>query len=155
MKEVERKLLKITKSKNLKEFLVKLIFGEDFNLPIRLLETKVEAQGKEVLDLANAIELIERYNAFEGKKLAEVVRYLHHKGLIMEIKFGREDSPVVYIKPPYWTNQASNSNTKKRGRKFTKKELEDMIKQIKFALSSLNPNELSVNEFNEVRAWWD
>jgi hypothetical protein len=30
-----------------------------------------------------------------------------------------------------------------------------MIKQIKFALSSLNPNELSVNEFNEVRAWWD
>jgi site-specific DNA-adenine methylase len=72
----------------------------------------------------------------------------------MEVCFGREGSPVIYIDPPYWTHQASNNNNK-IGRKFTEEERKDMIQQIKFTLSSLKPDELSVNNFGTVRAWWD
>src|SRR2546426_7612717 len=87
--EKTKKLLEATESDNVTEFLVKLVYGENFNLPARLLDTKVEARGERVLDLANAIEKIDSYNEFRGKQVAEAVRYLHNNGYVMEAKFGR------------------------------------------------------------------
>src|SRR5438093_13146884 len=84
--EKTKKLLEATESENVTEFLVKLVYGEDFNLPVRLLDTKIEAHGERVLDLANAIEKIDSYNEFRGHKVAEVVRSLHREGYIMEAK---------------------------------------------------------------------
>ncbi len=42
----------------------------------------------------------------------------------MEAKFGREGSPVLYINPPYWTNQASNwvKREEYSPRKYTENE---------------------------------
>jgi hypothetical protein len=156
-REVTGKLLEATDSKNVTEFLVKLIYGEDFNLPTRMLETKVEAAGYRVLELADAIENVESYNDFRGKYLAETLRYLHNKGYIMEAKFGREGSPVLYVNPPYWENQASNY-VQKQGytpRKYTDNERETMYTAIERKLKSLEPDELDRTEYYGVRAWWD
>src|SRR2546428_2652748 len=84
--EKTKKLLEATESENVTEFLVKLVYGEDFYLPVRLLDTKIEAHGQNVLDLAKAIEKIDSYNDFRGRQVAKAVRSLHNDGYIMEAK---------------------------------------------------------------------
>ena len=150
-----KKLLEVTESNTVTEFLVKLVYGEDFHLPARLLDTKIESRGEDVLNLADAIEKIELYNNFRGKKLAEEIRYLHHKGYIMDAKFGRGASPVIYINPPYWAHQASNYNGKSQGRKYSDYERNQMLDEIKKRLKRLDPDELYETDFYGVRAWWD
>src|SRR2546426_11602769 len=76
--EKTKRLLEATESDNVTEFLVKLVYGEDFNLPVRLLDTKIEAHGQRVLDLAKAIEKIDSYNDFRGRQVADGVRSLHN-----------------------------------------------------------------------------
>jgi len=152
-----KKFLESTESENVTEALVKMIYGEDFCLPIRLSDTQADARGERVLDLANAIEKIDSYNEFRGHKVAEVVRSLHREGYIMEAKFGREGSPVLYINPPYWENQASNY-VRKEGyspRKFQDEEREKMYLAIGQALHETKPDELGIDQFGYVRAWWD
>ena len=155
--EKTKKLLDATESDNVTEFLVKLVYGEDFNLPVRLLGTKVEAHGERVLDLANAIEKIDSYNEFRGKQVASVVRSLHNRGYIMEAKFGREGSPVLYLQPPYWENQASNYVRKEEHspRKYAEEERARMYRAIKQTLEETSPDELDVDHLGYVRAWWD
>src|SRR5437867_3464829 len=154
--EKTKKLLEATESENVTEFLVKLVYGEDFNLPVRLLDTKVEAHGQRVLDLANAIEKIDSYNEFRGGNVAKAVRSLHHEGYIMEAKFGREGSPVLYINPPYWENQASNYLRKEgySSKKYTEEERGQMYGAIRETLGETSPDELDVDNLGYVRAWW-
>jgi hypothetical protein len=158
--EVEKKLLEATNSNNPYEFAIKLIYGDLFDLPIRITNAIVMAYGKEgVENLINAIELIESYNNFKGKELAKVLRELHNKGLIMDLGFGREDSPVVYVKPPYWTHQASNYQGEPEDtRRITDEERKEMFKEIMEKLNELSPDEIYIKDastFPKVRAWWD
>jgi hypothetical protein len=148
------KLLEATKSSTVIEFLVKLVYGEDFHLPARLLDTKIEAHGKQVLDLADAIEQIQSYNNFRGPKLACQLQYLHQKGYVMDAKFGREGSPVIYINPPYWTHQASNSR-ERNGRAYSQIEYQHMKNEILRSLKRLEPDELDDTGLYGIRAWWD
>lgn len=156
-KELTEKLLEATDSKNVTEFMVKLIYGEDHYLPVRLLDTKVGAYGERVLELADAMENIESYNDFRGKETAEALRYLHNQGYVMEAKFGREYSPVLYVNPPYWRHQASNYVKKEGDHEYayTHEERELMYKTIEKKLKALEPDELDRYEAYGVRAWWD
>jgi len=154
-KRITEKLLEATVSKTVTEFLVKLVYGEDFHMPARLLDTKVEASGSRVLELADAVEKIEAYNSFRGKALAQAIRCLHHEGAVMSVSFGREGSPVVYVSPPYWTNQASNYNSKDPQRKYTDEERAKKYREINSTLGKLEPDELDLTEPYGVRAWWD
>ena len=167
-KENTKKLLEATKARNVTEAMVKLVFGEDFALPVRLLNTQIEASGREVLELAEAISLIENYNNFVGSEVAKIVKRLHEEGLIMEARFGREGSPVLYIQPPYWEHQASN-NGSNHGRRFSDQERREMFIRIREELAKAEPDELGFTRLlekgcyyedlpedpHEVRAWWD
>ena len=151
---VTQRILEATESRNVTEFLVKLVYGEDFHLPARLLDTKIDAHGQHVLELADAIEQIQSYNNFRGPKLACQLQYLHHKGYVMGAKFGREGSPVIYLSPPYWSNQASNSNDE-NGRQYSETERTVMRNEIMKSLKRLDPDELEDTGLFGVRAWWD
>ena len=156
-KEITKKLLDATDSRNTTEFLVKMIYGEDHYLPVRLLDTKVEAYRQRVPELADAIENVESYNNFRGKYLAEALRYLHNKGYVSSVKFGSEGSPVCYVEPSYWNHQASNY-VKKEGYEetpYTEAERNMMYNAIERKLKSLDPHELDRTEYSGVRAWWD
>ncbi len=127
-------------------------------MPARMLNYQVEAHGKGVLELADAIEKIDSYNEFRGKDVAEAVRYLHNKGYVMEAKFGREGSPVLYINPPYWNNQCSNFVEDPYNRdhfKYSDKERESMYSSIPRTLKKYKPDELDRTDYSGVRAWWD
>ncbi len=136
LKRITEKLLEASESKTVTEFLVKLVYGEDFCLPARLLDTKIEVHGKLV---------------------ADAVRSLHNQGYVMEAKFGREGSPVLYVQPPYWENQASNYVRKEEHspRKYAEEERARMYRAIKQTLGETSPDELDVDHLGYVRAWWD
>lgn len=151
---VTEKILDATESRNVTEFLVKLVYGEDFHLPARLLDTKIDAHGQRVLELADAIEQIQSYNNFRGPDLACQLQYLHQKGYIMNARFGREGSPVIYIKPPYWTNQASNGQRDSK-RPYSEAERNEMKTEILKSLKRLDPDELNDTGLYGIRAWWD
>jgi len=154
------------------DLFVKLIYGEDFDLPIRILCAEPE-RTRDILGLADAIGLIKNYNDFEGRKVAATLRKLHKKGVIETAIFGREFSPVLYIYPPYWTSQKSNASDeeKKRPRRFTIEERQQMFKTIISELQKNDPDELwaedclkkriDIDNIEElyvecrVRAWWD
>jgi hypothetical protein len=150
---ITKSLLAATDSNNVTEFLVKLIYGENFNLPARLLDTKIEASGPRVLELADAIEQIESYRNFRGPDLACQLQYLHYKGCIMEARFGRENSPVLYVKAPYWTHQASNGRDYVQ-RRYSESEYDAIKTEILKSLKRLRPDELDEAEAYGIRAWW-
>jgi hypothetical protein len=151
---ITNSLLQATESATVTEFLVKLVYGEDFHMPARLLDTKIDAHGQRVLELADAIEQIQSYNNFRGPQLACQLQYLHQRGCVMDARFGREASPVIYLNPPYWTNQASN-NTQGEGRPYSKLERDVMKNEILKSLKRLQPDELDYTEPYGIRAWWD
>ncbi len=156
-REITKKLLEATESENTYEFLVKIIYGEDFSLPVRLLDTKAEAYGEHVPKLIEAVRLVDSYNEFVGEDVADALKYLHEKGCISTLKFGRENSPCAYISIPYFENQASNY-VEREGyspRKFTDYERQGMYKVIERTLQPTKPDEYDVDSSGYVRAWWD
>jgi len=154
-KKVTQSLLEATESKTVTEFLVKLVYGEDFFMPARLLDTKIEASGRGVLELADAVEKVHSYNNFRGRSLGKALRALHDRGLVMHVRFGREGSPVCYVNPPYWTNQASNHQSKDEQRRYTDEERTRMYREITSTLRKTKPDELDTTASYGVRAWWD
>ncbi len=154
-KEITGKLLETTGSRNTSDFLVKLIFGEDHCMPVRLLDTQAEAYGSRVPELIEAVRLVRAYNNFRGDEVADALKGLHERGCISSVKFGREGSPVVYVGVPYWTNQASNYDNKDVRRQYDDKERKAMYSAIKDGLQPTDPDEYDIDQFGEVRAWWD
>src|SRR6266571_1866210 len=60
LKRITEKLLEASESKTVTEFLVKLVYGEDFCLPARLLDTKIEVHGERVLEIARMYRAIKQ-----------------------------------------------------------------------------------------------
>lgn len=134
--KMTRSLLDASESSNVTEFLVNLIYGTNFQT--RLQDAKVVARGPQILELADALEPIQWYGNFRGPALACQLQYLYHRGYLAEARFGREKSPVVYLKPSYW-NQQTQGNLAK-------------VETVK-SLMRLKPNHLESNAY-EIGAWW-
>ena len=134
---ITKSLLAATNSDNVTELLVGLMYGTNFQ--DRLQDAKVEAHGQQILELADAIEHIEWYGKFRGPALACQLQYLFHKGYLAEARFGREHSPVVYVKPPNWNRLRYDSPIK--------------VELVK-SLRRLNPDRMSELEACGIRAQW-
>jgi hypothetical protein len=141
--------------KNSLELAIRVIYGDVFGLPVRLLHAKTDETIK-IEELANAIELVESYNKFSGKKVADTLRKMHDEGLIMSAKFGREFSPVLYVTIPFWTNQSTKHVHDKDKRRLSPGERESMRQRIVEILQEAMPDELGGGHHGwEIRAWWD
>jgi hypothetical protein len=133
-----KSLLSATNTNNVTEFLVGLMYGTNFQT--RLKDMKVEVRGTEILELADALESVEWYGSFRGPALACQLQYLYHKGYLAEARFGREVSPVIYVKSPYWNRLTQESPVK--------------IEIVK-SLRRLNPNYMDESVAHGIRARWD
>lgn len=167
MSEKVKRLLRVLGAKNLTEVGVKLLNPELFGLPPVFQKATLHLEGKQVEEFIQAIRLV-AWNRFDGERVAEVIRRLHEKGLIMELEYAGDE---IRITPPFWTSQASNyKGDPKKGRKLTDEERRSMFYQIKATLADANPDELDFEEtfgnlyedlpdgelvHFHVRAWWD
>lgn len=134
---ITKSLLSATNTTNVTEFLVSVMYGTDFQ--DRLQDVKIEAHGQQILELADALEHIQWYGKFRGPTLACQLQYLFHKGYLAEARFGREHSPVVYVKPPYWNRLTYDSPVK--------------VELVK-TLRRLKPNHMDESETYGIRAQW-
>jgi hypothetical protein len=135
---ITKSLLSVTNTNNVTEFLVGVMYGTNFHN--RLKDAKVNAQGKEILELADAVERIEWYGNFRGPALACQLQYLYNKGYIAHARFGREDSAVVYLKPSAWTGQTLENPARV---------------EIVRSLRRLDPDVMDESDTDGIRAWWD
>lgn len=132
---------------------VRLGFGDDFGLDFRSLSFRTEAL---TTDEAQAVMRLINYEEFDGVKVAEAIGHL--KGKIEAYEFGRENSPVLYVKFPYWTHQREGSV---KGRSGTR--IEDAGNDLFVAqLEDMLVSKLGASEFGAVltdkrmiRVWWD
>jgi hypothetical protein len=135
--EITKSLLATTNANNVTEFLVGMVYGTNFQE--RLEDVKIEARGPEVLELADALENIQWYESFRGPALSCQLQYLYHKGYVTHVRFGKEYSPVVYVKPPY-CNQSIQEGLVK----------DEIVKSLK----RLNPDRIDESERYWIRASW-
>ena len=86
------------------------------------------------------------YNDFGGRKV--VCALTKHINAIQEIRFGREYSPVMYVRPRMFD---------KHYRKLQGAAKRSRLASLLRLLKSLNADECwEVNpETHEIRAWWD
>jgi hypothetical protein len=135
---ITKSLLSATSTNNVTEFLVGVMYGTNFQ--DRLQDMKVEARGQQILELADALEHIQWYGKFSGPALACQLQYLYHKGYVSGARFGREYSPVVYVKSPYWNKLTYDSPAKV-----------EVVKSLK----RLNPGHIDESEAHGIRAQWE
>ena len=143
---------KDTRLQNAIEF-VRLGFGDDFGLGFRSLYFRTEAL---TTDEAQAIMRLINYDDFDGVKVAEAIDQF--RGKIVAYEFGREGSPVLYVKLPYWTHQCEGSPKGKAGTRIEDDEncllvarLEDTLVS-KLAASEFGP---VIADKRMIRVWWD
>lgn len=76
---------------------VKLGYGDSFDYPARSLEFRTEELSTREAQMV--IGLVDSYNNFDGAKVARVIG--RFDGRVESWEFGREGSPVLYIRLPH------------------------------------------------------
>jgi hypothetical protein len=127
---------------------VRLGYGDCFGLPVRSLDFRTE--GMEA-DLAQeVVALVEGYNEYKAATVAKAV------GLIAQVwasecqqvtfAFGRERSPVLYVRAPWWLTEDKRMEETER---LTK------ISETREILRAAKADELDDIGESTIRAWWD
>lgn len=137
------------------ELVVKVIYGDMLGLDVRMLFGRTEnaVSDSEIKKLVSAIRLVKKYNEFIGDDVADLVLDLHNRGIISSVSFGRESSPVLYIKVPLWTSQSSK-NVYGEKRQFSKRGFKILIDEVIYELHKVNPDSIDFVFDDEIRAWW-
>jgi len=112
---------------------------------IVMLTVDVYNNPKAFKSFVAAVAASGRWNGFNGAALAQTLKGLFKRGLLQQVAFGREYSPVLYIWNPYRAN------------------VKNPLRKVKQALKSGKhvPDELFVYENpkhpkeSRLRAWWD
>jgi hypothetical protein len=99
-------------------------------------------------ELKQAIRAAGQYNEFEPAKVIKAIEQVDT--LIDEVQFGREGSPVMYLRliRGVWDQSAKTVNV------YTTAKLRSIEKQIKGAFSETVFDEWSRDKL-AIRIWWD
>jgi len=115
----------------------------------------VSSDIRSIDDAQEIVKLVPYYNDYDGNKVAKALGELNPK-MIESIQFGRESSPVLYIKIPYWTNQAFDDKGEKR--EYTDEEKKQFIKEVynTFKKAGVTPDEFGMTDYgNHLAGWYE
>jgi len=124
-------ILKALKVDTLAGALVKLGYGDLFDLSVRSLDFRTGHLGQD--DAASAIRIVDSYNEFVGEDVATAVENLFADGHTRRVQFGREGSPVLYLS---LTDDGDSE-------------------EVMEAMSELKADEIDAQPGDVIRAWWD
>ncbi len=146
-------VLKALETDDWLEAMVKMVWGDDFGLPVRSLRFLTEKAHP--LKVLRAIRLIPD---FDGEAIASAIEDLHEGGHLSSVEFGRENTPVLYLWIPAWTNQRSNWIPGDPSRKLTEEEMDISRRLVGQAMVNLGADEVDFYDPEThivLRAWWD
>ena len=100
-------------------------------------------------DLDKVFRNVQEYNEFQHLKVRKA--FASVKDLVYTARFGREASPVLYLKlnPGLYDSVSGEYKT------FGVVEMTEMIGQIRRAFSRARCDEFSVMPDGSIRIWWD
>lgn len=135
--------------------LIRRVYGDSNGLKSRSLNFKSEG-FRDFAEFSAALRTIGQYNAFTPD---EVIKKLEPVWLkLMDVKIGREGSPVLYFGIPYWSNQQigwMNGLEEETAYRFSKEQRDAITKEVMIALMGLDADEVDETEFDGLRVWWD
>lgn len=126
-------------------------FGDVFDANVRSLDFRTE-----VVPTAQAQALaclVPDYNVpFGGPVSAAMAGF---RGEVSGWQVGRENSPVVYVELPYWTNQREGGDPVGQGERIDEAATAALVARLRTAfVDGAHASEFGV-ERNTVRMWWD
>lgn len=132
--------------------LVKYGYGDMHSLTTRSLDFRTE-EFENYETCAAALKLVSGYNNFDGPKVAKYLAEFWSQ--LMGVQFGREGSPVLYLKVPYWTHQAHGAQGTS-GTRVPDEERQFVVQNLLRLGKLLEADEAHVDErTGAVRLWWD
>jgi hypothetical protein len=133
---------------------VRLGYGDQFGLDFRSNNFRTDEMTTE--DTQAVLRIVDEYNDFSGKKVADAIGQF--RGRISSYEFGREGSPVLYIRLPYWTHQQEGAAPGSSGRRIDDAENEALISLLRDVfVTKLGADEFEVDQIQgrKFRVWWD
>lgn len=133
---------------------VKLGYGDQVQAEFRSLNFLTDELDTETAQAV--VALVDQYNAYDGGKVAAALG--RFKGRIDHYRFGRDQSPVLFIALPYWTSQREHSPDGDRGERIDAKAHAKMVEELrKVFVDELQADEFSVDPIFDrtLRVWWD
>ena len=133
---------------------VKLGYGDRFEAEFRSLNFLTDELDTEAAQAAVAV--VDQYNAYDGAKVAGALA--RFKGRISHYRFGRDQSPVLFIALPHWTGQREGAPVGERGERVDDKAHARMVEELrKIFVDELQADEFGPDPiFNRtLRVWWD
>ena len=117
-------------------------------------------------DEAQAVIRLINYEEFDGAKIAEAISQF--KGRFAACEFGREGSPVLYVRLPCWTHQREGSPARKDGVRIEEAENDSLVAMLRDTfVEKLGASEFEaqktfadvpgvyVADKRKLRVWWD
>ncbi len=132
---------------------VRIGYGDEFgkNFSSYTFRTR-ELRTKQVQQL---VRLIKDYRSFNGEAVAQAIATF--EGRVSSMQFGRELSPVLYVRLPQWTHQREMSPSDVERRRISDDENAKLIAELKRKFVE----ELGASEFGPergdqrlIRVWW-
>lgn len=142
-------------SADLLEF-VRLGYGDLHDRDVRSLEFRTEELTTD--QTIEVLGLVDSYNAFEGPKVAGAVESF--RGRVAGWAFGREGSPALYVRLPYWTNQLEGPTLpREEATQISDEDHQRLVEELQATFT----NQCHADEFDampysrdhEFRIWWD
>ncbi len=133
---------------------VKLGYGDQFEGEFRSLNFLTDELDTETAQAV--VALVDQYNAYEGAKVAAALA--RFKGRISHYRFGRDQSPVLFIALPHWTGQREGTPVGERGDRIDDQTHARMVKELrKVFVDELQADEFEADPVFErtLRVWWD
>lgn len=106
-------------------------------------------------------------NNFDPERVARTFRELDDD--VMQVEFGAEGSPVLYVHLPFWTHQRRGATSCGSGEKYTDEQRRQLAARVIAWARQERADEISTHQFpsgdevwnasgeqpHRIRIWWD
>lgn len=133
---------------------VKLGYGDLFEAEFRSLDFLTDELDTRAAQAVVAV--VDQYNAYDGARVAEALA--RFEGRISHYRFGRDQSPVLFVALPHWTGQREGMPAGERGKRIDAKAHAKLVDELREVfVDQLQADEFGTDPIFErtLRIWWD
>ncbi len=131
---IKKSLQKLVNAKSEEEAVIKIGYGDLYDLDVRLLWFRERINRNRVRQV---LALVPSYGRFRGKKVGKELEALIDNHFVDFVYFGREYSPVLYLHLTITEDQS---------------KAREIVEQV---MRDRGAQEVQDDGLNSIRVWWD
>jgi hypothetical protein len=121
---------------------VRIGYGDEFGRGFASYD--FQTPGLRTSQAQQLVRLVEQYRSFRGAQVADALGSF--KGRVASVAFGRELTPVLYIRLPHWTHQRELASVATEQRRISEEEIQRLFAELRAKFVG----ELGASEFGAV-----